>query len=178
MVKQIALFFGLLFIIGFGACKKTEVIEDPAANVDNHITATVNSELVEARFKVLLQDPVFNTYFVSAQTVATQRLVADGNPQGFVITFSKLELKNATFPLVVKYSTDPNKPSLMATYYDETDKPYGTNIINPNDFVVTISSYSEQVLNASFSGRLYSSQTPVEIATISNGTINLYLIED
>lgn len=178
MIKNLTILLGLTIFLGFGACKQTEPLENPADDVDNHITATVNTELVEARFKVLLQDPVFNTYFVSAKTVATQRLVADGNPQGFVITFSKLDLKNEVFPLIVKYSDNPNTPSVMATYYNENNEPHGTNISNPDDFIVTINSYTKQVINASFSGKLFSGHTPVQIANIADGTINLYLIED
>jgi hypothetical protein len=63
------------------------------------------------------------------------------------------------------------------TYVDASNMPFGTNINNGQDFSVTINGYSENIINCSFSGTLYSGVTSNPEVVITEGDLNLELVE-
>lgn len=157
------------------SCKK-DAVPEPTVKIDNYITFKVDNTQVEARFKVILQDEVFNGYDHSAKYLEMQRLVANGNPQRLMIKIENIDLRTAVFPLVVKYNALGNAPSLAITYVDGNDIPFGSNTVNPDDFSLTINSYEKNVINCIFSGLLFSGLPTNPQVEITDGTLNLELL--
>ena len=150
------------------SCKKSSGDGGTAPTpVNNHISFKVNQTPIEAKFKVILQD----------QTIEMQRLVANGNPQRLIFKVERIDLENIDFPHTVKYSILPSESSVSVTYVDENNVPYGSNTSNPDDFVLTVNGYSNKVLNCSFEGSLYAADPTQTPAVISEGTLNLELVE-
>lgn len=178
MWKNAFLFILISSLFMIQACKKSSGDNGtPPTLVNNHISFKVNQTPVEAKFKVILQDQIFNAYFVKDQTIEMQRLVENGNPQRLIFKVERIDLKNIDFPHVVKYSLLQTESSVSVTYVDEKNVPYGSNTSNPDDFVLTVNGYDNKVLNCSFEGSLYAADPTQTPAVISGGTLNLEMVE-
>ena len=175
MRKQIFLFSIFSLILGFSACKSEE--PEPAPVVNNHITAKVDQVTVKADFKVILLDYVFNAYYPVAKYAEFQRMVANGNPQGFHFKVDRIDLETITLPYTVRYSTDQTEPTVAVTYWDENETPYGTNVNAPAEFELVILSFNDEVINCTFSGLLYGADPTSSPITIEEGIVNLLLVE-
>ncbi|MGB0806594.1 MAG: hypothetical protein ACPGRC_07880 [Salibacteraceae bacterium] len=171
--------FSLILIIsalGYSSCKKEEEVQPPS-EVNNHITFNADGDLLELKFSVLLQDPVFNAYYVDAESIDMQRLKENGNPQRLVFALDRIDLENTNLPITIHYSTNFNEPTVSVTYVDDSNTPFGTNTNNGQDFMVTINEYSNNVINCSFNGTLYSGNQTNPSVEITNGEVNLELME-
>lgn len=175
MGKKIFLYGFLSFFMGFSACKTNEPTPEPVVN--NHITAKVDQVTVKADFKVILLDYVYNAYYPTAKYVEFQRLVDNGNPQGFHFKIENIDLENITFPYSVRYSALQTESSVMATYFNENDEPYGVNTNDPSEFELVILSFTDEVINCTFSGTLYSANPSAAPVNITDGVVNLLLVE-
>jgi len=168
MWKNAFIFILISSFFTIQSCKKSSGDGGTAPTpVNNHISFKVNQTPIEAKFKVILQD----------QTIEMQRLVANGNPQRLIFKVERIDLENIDFPHTVKYSILPSESSVSVTYVDENNVPYGSNTSNPDDFVLTVNGYSNKVLNCSFEGSLYAADPTQTPAVISEGTLNLELVE-
>lgn len=177
MKKQLLVFLLLIGLVGFNSCEKEDPITTPAPEViDNYLIFTVNQTEVEARFKVILQDEVFNGYEKATHTIQIQRLKENGNPQRLLFKLERIDLANTTFPITLKYSTDQSEPTIGATYVDESNVPFGTNVNNPDDFSMTITSYENGLLQGTYAGTLFSGVTNNPKANITDGELNIELV--
>lgn len=176
MTKHFVFILGLITLLGYSSCEKAPEPEPPTT-VDNHITFSVNNQEVIAKYKVLLQDEVFNAYYKKSETIEMQRLVANGNPERIIFSIQRFDLLNTSFPVTIKYSTLQDEPTLSATYVSSDNMPFGTNINNPDDFSITVNSYTNNVLNCNFTGKLFSGNTTKPSVDITNGEVNLEIVE-
>ena len=176
MVKNFALLILVIGLFNFSSCTEKNTTPAPAV-VDNHINFTLDGTKTKAKFKVLLQDEVFNAYYTAAKSIDMQRLVVNGSPEGLIFKIDRISLDKATLPITIKYSVNQDKPSLKVTYVSPDNMPFGTNISNPDDFSLTINSYSSKVINCTFSGVLYSGNSNRPKVDITDGALNLELLE-
>ena len=176
MFKQLSLFISIISLFGFASCKKEEAPEPPVP-VDNYIKFKANQTQVDAEFKVILNDEVFNGYFQTSKALEMMRLVANGSPQGIYFKIHRIDLKNAVYPLTIKYSLVQAEPSLQVTYTTDENVLFGSNTNNPDDFSLTILSYDNEVLNCTFTGTLYSGISTNPTVDITDGTLNLEIVE-
>lgn len=177
MWKNLSLFILISSFLAFQSCKKTNTDTNTENPVDNHITFKVNQIPVEAKFKVILQDQIFNAYFKKNLAIDMQRLVKNGNPQRLIFKVDRIDLENITFPYKINFSLLQSESSVSVTYVDADNVPYGSNTSNPDDFTLIVNSYSNNVLNCSFTGNLYAADPTQQPAIITNGTLNLELVE-
>ena len=176
MFKQLSLFIAIIGLLGYASCKKEEAPEPPVS-VDNYIKFKANQTQVDAEFKVILNDEVFNGYFQTAKALEMMRLVANGSPQGIYFKIHRIDLKNAVYPLTIKYSLVQAEPSLQVTYTTDDNVLFGSNTNNPDDFSLTILSYDNEVINCTFTGILYSGISTNPTVDITDGTLNLEIVE-
>jgi hypothetical protein len=176
MWKQLLLLFAIISLLGYSSCKKEDT-PAPAIQVDNYIKFKANQTQVDAEFKVILNDEVFNGYFQNANALEMMRLVANGSPQGIYFKIHRIDLKNAVYPLSIKYSLVQSEPSLQVTYTTDENVLFGSNTNNPDDFTLTILSYDNQVINGTFTGTLYSGISSNPTVDIADGTFNLEIVE-
>jgi hypothetical protein len=175
MIKKIFTLALIISTLGYSSCKK-ETTTEPPVQIDNHINFKANGTQVNASFKVILQDPVFNAYYKQSNAVDMQRLVENGNPQRLVFAIDRIDLDNTVFPITINYSTKFDEPTVSVTYVDENNLPFGTNINNGQDFTLVINGYSENVINCSFNGTLFSGITTNPTTEITEGDLNLELV--
>lgn len=175
MSKSLTLIITIL-LFSFGSCKKETATEVPN-QVDNYITFSIGTTIIEAKYKVLLQDDLFNGYNVLSKSISLQRLVTNGSPQRIIFAIDRLDLNTKTLPITIKYNTNTAEPTVSVTYVNADNMPFGTNINNPDDFTLTINSYTDQVLNCSFTGKLYSGISSNPNVDLTNGSLNLELVE-
>lgn len=175
MRKQLFFFSIFSLILGFSACKSEA--PEPTPLVNNHITAKVDQVTVNADFKVILLDYVFNAYYPVAKYVEFQRIVDNGNPQGFHFKIERIDLETITLPFTVNYSTVQTESTVSVTYWDENETPYGTNVNDPSEFELVILSFNDEVINCTFSGILYGADPTVPPITVEDGVVNLLLVE-
>ncbi|MFT4753100.1 MAG: hypothetical protein ACI85Q_000636 [Salibacteraceae bacterium] len=177
MLKNVIPFIFMLSLLSLSSCKKDSTSTDPPVTVDNYINFTVDQVQVNATFKVLLQDHVFNAYYTQANSIEMQRLVENGNPQRLIFKIDRIELATVTYPLTIQYSTDYSLPTVSVTYVGENNMPFGTNTNNGQDFTLTINSYDNNVINGIFSGTLYSGVPATPTIVVADGELNLELVE-
>jgi hypothetical protein len=177
MWKNLSLIILVSSFVTFQSCKKTGTDPTPETPVDNHITFKVNQTSVEAKFKVILQDQIFNAYFKKDQTIEMQRLVENGNPQRLIFKVERIDLENITYPYTVNYSIKPSESSVSVTYVNANNVPFGSNTSNPDDFTLIVNSFQNNILNCSFNGTLYAADPTQQPAAITSGTLNLKLVE-
>ncbi len=176
MLKRLSLFIAVIGLLGYSSCTK-EQTGVPPVQIDNYIKFKANQTQVDAEFKVILNDEVFNGYFKASRGLEMMRLVTNGSPQGIYFKILKIDLENAVYPLTIKYSLLPDVPSLRVTYTTDANMLFGSNTNNPDDFSLTILSYESKVINCTFSGTLYSGISSDPMVEITEGTVNLEIVE-
>ena len=176
MIHKLFTFLLLVGCLFSSSCKK-ETTTPPPATIDNHITFMADQVEVIAKFKVILQDPIFNAYYKQGKSIDMQRLVENGNPQRLVFNIQRIDLESTTFPITINYSDDFTKPTVSATYVNAQDLPFGSNTANPDDFSLTINSYTNNIINCSFSGSLFSGVSTQPEVVLTDGKVNLELVE-
>jgi hypothetical protein len=166
-MKYFSIIIALLLV--FSACDKKDDKGDDQQNLadEAYMTANVNGQEVRADYKVILQDIVFNAYFPSDGLVEFQRLVANENPQGFYAVLKRTILETLNYPHTFHPSKN-NTQRLSFTYFDTENTSYTHNLVDTNEFSLTIDSYnSKNVITGSFSGMLYSKNK--DSVNITNG---------
>tara|TARA_R110002050_G_scaffold109799_1_gene221398 strand:- start:129624 stop:130157 length:534 start_codon:yes stop_codon:yes gene_type:complete len=175
MKNQFSIIVLLSLFLGFGACKKTNLTPPPEV-IDNYMIFTADQVKVEARFKVILQDEIFNGYFKDTKTIQMQRYMENGNPQRLIFKIERIDLANTTFPVTIKYSIDQGEPTVGVTYVDVNNLTFGTNINNPDDFTLTLTGYENNLLQGTYAGNLFSGITTHPKVEITNGELNIELV--
>ena len=175
MTKSLT-FLSVIFLFTLGSCKE-EALPETTDKIDNHITFNIGTEVIEATYKVILQDELFNGYRVNNKTISLQRLVTNGSPERIIFAIERMDLINANLPITLKYSSNSSTPSVSVTYVNKDNMPFGTNLNNPDDFVLVINHYSDKVLNCTFNGALFSGNTSNPSVLLTNGQVNLELVE-
>lgn len=167
------LFLALIIsLFHLSSCKKDEP-QAPDYSTGNSVSFEVNGTAKNLTYKVPASDPFFNAYLFEDQIIQIQRLVSQGSPEGVNFTFDRIKLDQLNLPATFGYSNDSNSISLSFFYYDENNVSYGQNILDPDDFQLELSSKTNDVLEGSFSGRLYS--VDGDTLSIENGVFEVWV---
>lgn len=166
----------LISLVTFSSCKKEESVEQPEDKIENYIQFKANEEVVDAQYKIILQDELFNAYYPNENYLEMRRLVENGNSQGIAFQISRFRMENSKLPITISYSTDLLLPTVTAIYTTDQNVSYGSSS-DPSKFSVTINSYDEKVINCNFSGKLFTQGANPQEISLTEGNVNLELIE-
>ena len=166
----------LFSYVTFSSCKKEEPEEEPEVKIENYIQFKANGEFVDAQYKIILQDALFNAYYLEDNYIEMRRLIENANTQGMAFQISRFDMENTKLPVTISYTTDLSLPTVTAIYTDVQNVSYGSSS-DPSKFSITINSYDEKVINCTFSGKLFTSGVNTQEVSLTEGNVNLDLIE-
>ncbi|KAB1064922.1 hypothetical protein [Salibacter halophilus] len=159
-------------LLMFAACDKDEEDQQPLAD-EAYMKADVNGREVNADYKVILQDIIFNSYAPEDSLVQFQRFVANQNPEGFFATLHKTNLDALNYPHTF-YPSSKDVQRVDFIYYDTKNAVYTHNILDSTEFSLTINSHnSKDVIIGTFSGMLYNQNR--DSVNITNGKFEIDL---
>ena len=176
MINKLFTFLLLAGFLAYSSCNNDDPVEEPPVLIDNYIQFKADGNFVDCDYKILLQDPVFNAYYVNGESIEMRRLVTDANTEGMTFQIDRFDMENTSLPVTLNYSADLSQPTVTAIYTNDQNISYGSSS-DETKFSITINSYKDNLINCNFSGTLFTSGTNTQEITLTEGDINLELIE-
>ncbi len=176
MINKLLTFLSLASVLAYSSCDNDDPMEEPPILLENYIQFKADGNFIDCDYKILLQDPVFNAYYVKGESVEMRRLVTDANTEGMNFQIDRFDMENTALPVTITYSTDLSQPTVTAIYTNDQNVSYGSSS-DDTKFSITINSYEENLITCNFSGQLFTSGANTQEITLTQGVVNLELIE-
>lgn len=170
--------------ICFSNCKKkspalVDTIPVTSTSPTEYIRAKVNGTLVEATYKFPNSDVVSNPYHSADQRFQMERYVSSSTSQGYEIFLQDLDLDHITYPTTIRQTNLSGDPYPEMIYNNGNSGADGNFLINNLDstlFSITFSSFNNDVLQGSFSGKLRWGSNYDSTLTFTDGEFKIKLI--
>jgi hypothetical protein len=161
-----------LLLIAFG-CKK----EEAGSTDDYFIKSTVNGVWVTATYTLPNSDLVSNAYDSEYYTFQIERGISASSSQGWNIIIRELDLDDIAYPKTLTYS---DHPDMDIMYNDGTSGAQGNFLLDDdydtNPFSITLTSWSNDILEGTFEGKLRWGGGSDSTTTINDGEFKIKMI--
>jgi hypothetical protein len=161
----------VLLLIAFG-CKKDET----GSSDDYFIKSNVNGVLVNATYTLPNSDLVSNAYDSEYHMFQIERGISASSSQGWNIIIRELDLDAITYPTTLTYSDHPDMDIL---YNNGTSGAQGNFLLDDyetNPFSITLDSWSDDILEGTFEGKLRWGGGSDSTTTINDGEFRIKMI--
>lgn len=146
-----------ILIFSITSCQQEDPDPVPVPDAfDYYIAAKVDNIQVSA-FSNPGNSPFGSSFDPDQRMVQFQRYVSENTTQGWNFFINNLDLDNITYPKTIKYtnfSTDPLPEVIYNNGMEGAKGNFVVNNLDSNLFSITINSYTNDVIEGTFSGKL------------------------